>query len=150
MNWIANDFIHFNQIISNTIVAPLSSIPCSDAQRAQRLLLSRSRLYAETKVYLNNSNCKWIAIGVSPNQREGGPIKKFETELFLGGDKSASVPIGGVVGFLQLVRQLRTIGYWQNMFLDVSNYSYVIIHWFLLFLKYLIVFFIFSTGKIDL
>lgn len=111
----------------DTVVAPLSSIPCSDVQRTQRLLLSRSRLYTETKVYLNNTNCKWVSVGVAPYQGEGGPIKKFETELFLGGDKCASVPLGGIVGFLQLVRQLRSIGYWQNMFLDVSNNSLIFI-----------------------
>lgn len=118
----------FHQIISDTIVAPLSSIPCSDVPNVQRSLLSRSRLYSETKVYLNNTNCKWISNGVAPIEREGGPIKRFETELFLGGDKCASVSLGGVVVFLQLVRQLRIIGYWQNMFSYVSCNSYILVH----------------------
>lgn len=88
--------------------------------------MSRSRLYSETKVYLNNTNCKWISIGVTPNQRENGPIKGFETELLLGGDKCPSLAMGGIVGFLQLVRQLRNVGYWQHMFLEVSKFIFTI------------------------
>lgn len=102
------------------ITPPITTIPGSDAQQAQRVLMLHTRLYSETKVYLNNTNCKWISVGVTPNQRAAGPITKFEAELYIGGDKCASIAIGGVVGFLQLARQLRTIGYWQNMFLEVS------------------------------
>lgn len=109
----------------NVIVAPVKMIPCSETQRSQRLLLMHSRLYCETKIYLNNTNCKWIAVGVIPSQRGTSGITTFETELYIGGDKVASVPLGGVIGFLQLVRQLRTIGYWRNMFSEV-NKSYLI------------------------
>lgn len=105
------------------VTAPVTSIPGSDNQRIQRVGMLHTRLYCETKVYLNNTNCKWIAVGVTPNQRAAGPVTNFETELYIGGDKCASVAIGGVVGFLQLVRQLRTIGYWQNMFLEVSSHK---------------------------
>lgn len=108
------------------MAAPVTMIPCSEVQRTQRMLLMRSRLYSETKIYLDNTNCEWIAVGVIPSQRVGSSITAFETELHIGGDKCARVSIGGVIGFLQLVRQLRTIGYWQNMFLQV-NKTYLIV-----------------------
>lgn len=93
----------------------------SSDQRKQRVLLTRSRLFSETKIYLNNSNSKWVSVGVTPSSREkAGPIKNFYTELYIGGINCQSLSLGGITGFKKFVRQLREIGYWRHMFLEVS------------------------------
>lgn len=99
---------------------------CGSAdQRKQRSLLMRSRLYTETKLYLNNSNTKWLSIGVTPSSREkAGGIKNFFTDLYLGGTNCQTLALGGVSGFKKLCRQLREINYWQNMFPEVNSVLY--------------------------
>lgn len=110
------------QFVMETRVRKVNEICGSADQRNQRALLIRSRAFSETKVYLNNSNTKWLTVGVTPNSREkAGSIKNFYTELYIGGSNCQTLPLGGITGFKRLVRQLREIGYWQNMYLDVSN-----------------------------
>lgn len=67
----------------------------------------RKRLFNASRIYLNNSNTKWLDIGVKPSSNHFGNISGFTTEVFLDGDKCTRLALGGLIGFKQLVRQIR-------------------------------------------
>lgn len=101
----------------------IKAIPGSGENRIARQGIMRTRLFDETRIFLNNSNCKWVSIGVKPTSPYGkGDIKNFVVEIYLGGEKTVPMALGGVVGFTQLMRQIREIDFFQNLHPDVSNY----------------------------
>lgn len=85
----------------------MPNIPVESEQHFDRVQLMRKRLFNTTRIYLNNSNTKWLDIGVKPCSNQAGKIVTFATEVYLDGDKCSRLALGGIVGFRQLVRQIR-------------------------------------------
>lgn len=82
------------------------------------------RLYNESVFYLNRSNSKWISVGIVPSSLGIGSVKDFALEIRIRGDKNEkgfipSFTIGGVVEFMQLVRQVRDIDRCRSTSLEV-------------------------------
>lgn len=72
--------------------------------------LIKNRLLAEQRFLLNNSNTKWLSIGVFPATKllnENAP--GFYFEALLCGDKSAPIPLGGLPGLNSLFATIRQI-----------------------------------------
>lgn len=82
-------------------------IPVNEEKHFDRAKLIHKRLFNTSRIYLNNSNTKWLDIGVKPCSNHFGNITEFVTEVFLDGDKCSRLALGGLVGFKQLVRQIR-------------------------------------------
>ena len=92
------------------------SIPITAKQHFERARLIRKRLFNQSRIYLNNSNSKWLDIGVQPTSYQfDGVIDEFTTEIFLGGEKCNRLALGGIVGFRQLIRQIRQIDEFKLM-----------------------------------
>lgn len=85
----------------------LQYIPVTNIQHFDREKLMHKRLFNASRIYLNNSNTKWLDIGVKPTSNHVGDITSFTTEVFLDGDKCSRLALGGLTGFKQLVRQIR-------------------------------------------
>lgn len=100
-------------------VKGISALP---DQRFKRQMYIRNKMYNETRILLNNCCGKWISIGISPTCPENGTstIDKFLTEIYLDGEKTSGVRIGGSVGFKQLVQQIRRMERFRNVYTDVS------------------------------
>lgn len=104
--------------------------------RAQRQALMRDRIYDESRIHLNNSNVKWMSIGINPTSLGSiGGIKNFSAEIRLMGLKSFGgygdgfrggaglwvFSIGGLTEFLQLMRQIREIDIFRLYSVEVSK-----------------------------
>lgn len=95
--------------------------------RVHRQNLTRDRIYDESRIYLNNSNCKW---GSSLGSLGG--IKNFSTDIRIMGLRSfgdgsrggsgagiSVFSVGGLTEFLQLMRQLREIDIFRSYCVEV-------------------------------
>lgn len=100
------------------VIESICALPDHQLQRKQ---YSRARMYSETRIFLNNSGSKWLSIGVRPEPviTTETTIKNFGTEVLLGGEKCFNLPLGGTVGLLQLMRQLRAIVYFKHVHVEV-------------------------------
>lgn len=85
----------------------LQCIPVTNIQHFDREKLMHKRLFSASRIYLNNSNTKWLDIGIKPASNHAGDITNFSTEVFLDGEKCSRLALGGLIGFKQLVRQIR-------------------------------------------
>lgn len=69
--------------------------------------ITKGRLLMEKRYFLNNSNSKFISIGIKPATKlleNSG----FYVETGIGGDKMKFMSLGGLDGFLNLCKSLRT------------------------------------------
>lgn len=72
--------------------------------------LTKSRLLTERRIYINNSNSKWISIGLVPATKLHDETNQgFYTEACLCGDKSPAVPVGGFGGLGALFETIRKL-----------------------------------------
>lgn len=80
------------------------------------------RMFDETCIYLNKTNNKWLTIGIAPDavNNVNEKISGFTSEVYLCGNKCENFKLGGLKGFIQLMRQLRELEYFKSAFLSVS------------------------------
>ena len=72
--------------------------------------LSHNRILEEKRIFLNNSNSKYLALGVVPAYKEvDSDGDDFFFEAYLCGDKSAPLPLGGIEGIASLIFAIRQI-----------------------------------------
>lgn len=72
--------------------------------------LTHGRLINEQRIYLNNSNSKWLSIGIVPETKFlGDDASGFHLEVYLGGLNSATLPLGGRNGLFTLWDTIRKI-----------------------------------------
>lgn len=72
--------------------------------------LTKNRVVAEQRFFCNNSNSKWLTMGVIPATKLlGDDAPGFYFETFLGGDKNVSLPLGGISGLNALFSVIREI-----------------------------------------
>lgn len=106
-------------------------IPATPVQCFDRQQLMRKRMFSQSRIFLNNSNSKWLDIGVKPSSpKDSEGIKNFTTEVFLDGEKCSRLALGGALGFRQLIRQIRGIQEFQlfqeNTYVSISHIIYII------------------------
>lgn len=78
--------------------------------------LSKNRVLEEKRFYLNNSNSKYISMGIVPATKILSPdAPGFYFEVFLGGDKCASMPLGGLNGLITLLSTIEEIPVFSKM-----------------------------------
>lgn len=78
-------------------------------------------MFFESNIPLNNTNSKWLKIGVSPRL-------KFERDCYIGGDKSPTINIGQM-GFFSMMSQIREIPYFKAIHTDVSIAIYIFLEY---------------------
>lgn len=72
--------------------------------------LVKNRVIGEKRFFLNNSNTKYIQIGIVPATKFLNPeAPGFYMEAYLCGDKSAPLPLGGAKGLATLFNTIRDI-----------------------------------------
>lgn len=71
-------------------------------------------MYNEVRFNLNNTNTKWISIGVYPEDRD-----EFSTAVFLKGEKNQSVHLWGMKEVLDLFMKIRGINYFAAIHVKV-------------------------------
>lgn len=65
---------------------------------------------SENRFYANNSNTKWLSIGVVPATKIlNDDARGFFIEAFLCGDKNSPVPLGGASGLAALFHTIRQL-----------------------------------------
>lgn len=72
--------------------------------------LIKNRVLGEVRFFCNNSNAKWLSLGVVPATKllnEDAP--GFYFEAFLCGDKNGTLPLGGISGLNALFSVIREI-----------------------------------------
>lgn len=72
--------------------------------------LTKNRILQEIRFYCNNSNTKWLSIGVVPASKildESAP--GFYLDVQLGGEKCASLPLDGIKGLAGLFSTIREV-----------------------------------------
>lgn len=87
----------------------------------------RGRLYAETRIMLNNSNSKWIAIGIVPSSPSEGDVSitGFSTQVYIRWLNGQSLHVGTQNHFLKLMNGIRQIDYFRHMCKDVSHFFFL-------------------------
>lgn len=73
-------------------------------------------MFYETTLSLNNTNSKWLRIGISPQD------ETFKENVFLGGDKTPTIQLTAE-GFYQMLYQIRKIDYFKAVHVDVCIFS---------------------------
>lgn len=72
--------------------------------------LVKNRMMGEVRFYGNNSNTKWLSIGVVPATKIlNDAARGFYLEAYLCGDKNAPVPLGGISGIAALYDTIRQL-----------------------------------------
>lgn len=72
--------------------------------------LTKNRLLLEKRFYLNNSNTKYLAIGIVPLTKIlDKDADGFRIEALLGGQNAPSVPLGGIEGLASLLDAIHEI-----------------------------------------
>lgn len=79
--------------------------------------LIKNRILCERRFFINNSNSKWISIGISPStplldEASSG----FIVDVYLGGEKGAPISLGGIEGAAGLFDAIRAIPQFSNMY----------------------------------
>lgn len=70
---------------------------------------------SEMRFYTNNSNSKWISIGVIPSTTIlNDDAKGFFMEAYLCGEKVAPLPLGGLHGLAALFNTIRQLPNFQQ------------------------------------
>lgn len=70
--------------------------------------LTKNRLLEEQRFFCNNSNSKWIAVGIVPGTKIlGERAPGFYTEVYVGGDKAGALCLGGIAGLNALFAAIR-------------------------------------------
>lgn len=83
---------------------------CVQRQPKSLEQLTKFRLLSERRIYINNSNSKWISIGLVPASKFHNDANEgFYTEACLCGDKSPAVPLGGFGGIAALFATIRRL-----------------------------------------
>lgn len=78
--------------------------------------LTKNRILEEKRFYINNSNTKFISMGIVPATKIlSHEARGFYFEVFLGGDKCASMPLGGLPGLITLLSTIKDIPVFSNM-----------------------------------
>lgn len=91
----------------------------------------------ETRFFANNSNAKWLSIGMVPATKIlNDDARGFYFESYLCGDKNSPVPLGGITGLASLFMTIRQLpGFKQfpvvptdveasdNITIEQSNFS---------------------------
>lgn len=83
---------------------------------SERETLCRDRMFKEMKISLNNTNSKWLKIGITPK------AEYFETAVQISGDKSPKIMLT-LDGFLYMLWQIRAIPYFKGVHTDVSVFD---------------------------
>lgn len=84
--------------------------PCAQKKIPTFEELVKNRLMGETRFYGNNSNTKWLSVGVVPATKIlNDEARGFYMEAFLCGDKSAPLPLGGINGIASLFHTIRQL-----------------------------------------
>lgn len=72
--------------------------------------LVKSRMMEEVRFYANNSNTKWLSVGIVPATKIlNDTARGFHLEAYLCGDKNAPVPLGGIAGLAGLYDTIRQL-----------------------------------------
>lgn len=72
--------------------------------------LTKNRMLMERRYYLNNSNSKYISMGIVPATKMlDSDARGFHFEAVLAGEKSFPLPLGGLEGMSSLFRAIREI-----------------------------------------
>lgn len=70
----------------------------------------------ETRFYLNNSNAKFLSMGIVPATKILDPdAQGFYFEAYLGGQNCSSMPLGGIQGLATLFSTVREIPAFSKM-----------------------------------
>lgn len=78
--------------------------------------LAKNRVLEERRFYLNNSNTKYISMGIVPSTKILSPeAPGFVFEAFLAGEKAAPLPLGGIEGLATLFATIREIPAFSRM-----------------------------------
>lgn len=72
--------------------------------------LTRNRVLGEHRFFCNNSNTKWVSVGIVPATKIlNDEAPGFYFEAFVGGDKSGMMALGGISGLNALFSVIREI-----------------------------------------
>lgn len=72
--------------------------------------ITRNRILLEKRYFLNNSNTKWVSVGVKPDSKLlSVDSRGFYVEVLICGVKMSPMSLGGHDGFLNLCQSLRTL-----------------------------------------
>lgn len=72
--------------------------------------LVKNRLLNEHRFFANNSNSKWLSLGIVPATKIlNDEARGFYMEAFLCGDKCMPMPVGGVVGLATLFDTIKKL-----------------------------------------
>lgn len=70
--------------------------------------VTHHRMLMKKKYYINNSNTKWLTVGIKPASKFLGPdAAGFYVDTMIGGGKMKPVSLGGIDGFINLCKTLR-------------------------------------------
>lgn len=86
----------------------LSDQACQQPQAPSYDILVKNKILQEKRFFVNNSASKWLSMGVLPKAIIFGN-KGFEFEIFLCGEKSSPLPLGGLAGLMSLFSTIRRI-----------------------------------------
>lgn len=72
--------------------------------------LCKNRILSEKRIYCNNSNSKYLSIGIVPaskilNENACG----FYVEAYIGGEKTSPLPLGSIAGLASLFSTIKQI-----------------------------------------
>lgn len=75
----------------------------------------RNRMFNETLFYLNNSNSKFVVVGVTPTSLGMvGPVRRFSTEIKISGERCMTFSVGTINDFFHLMRAIRNSTWFRN------------------------------------
>lgn len=78
--------------------------------------LSRKRLLCEQRFFLNNSNSKWLTMGIIPSTKIlDKEAPGFHFEAILCGENKPSLPLGGIEGLASLFATIRQLPEFGNV-----------------------------------
>lgn len=116
---------------NNTPVAKKTTVPAvayalqSDfpqmSSENKRELLMRGRMLNETTYYINESNNKWLSIGVAPSF-SNNEMNDFSIRIILAaGDKRQQLNMNGINELCELFKAIRSVDLFKCVFMDVSR-----------------------------
>lgn len=102
---VSNFIFHCNLIIL-TFFFFLTFFQPEDPPTFEKL--TKNRILCERRFYINNSNSKWLLMGVIPATNIlDETAEGFYVEVLLCGDKHAPIPLGGVEGIAAVIKGFR-------------------------------------------